>query len=122
MSERLQFNAAFGLDEVFARQLRGYAIPTSSTYLNLARNRTATGNVIYSPSAYLLFSFEYRHLQSAQSSVPLGARMSLVLGQRTSFRKHHDRQRSDRTFAATVEVGVNEVIDRSPKTGGCRAF
>jgi hypothetical protein len=31
---------------------------------NLARNRTITGNVIYSPSAYLLFSLEYRHLES----------------------------------------------------------
>jgi hypothetical protein len=64
-SERLQFNAAFGIDEVFANQLRQYAGPPSSTYLNLARNRTYTGNVIYSPSSYLLFSFEYRYLQSA---------------------------------------------------------
>ncbi len=31
---------------------------------NLARNRTFTGNVIYSPSAYLLFSLEYRRLES----------------------------------------------------------
>jgi hypothetical protein len=31
---------------------------------NLARNRTITGNVIYSPSAYLLFSLEYRRLTS----------------------------------------------------------
>ncbi len=64
-SERLQFNTAFGIDEVFAHQLRRYAGPPSSTYLNLARNRTYVGNVIYSPSAYLLFSFEYRYLQSA---------------------------------------------------------
>ena len=28
-------------------------------------NRTYTGNVIYRPSAYLLFSLEYRHLQSS---------------------------------------------------------
>jgi hypothetical protein len=65
LSERLQFNAAFGIDEVFAHQLRRYAGPASSTYLNLARNRTYTGNVIYSPSAYLLFSIEYRYLQSS---------------------------------------------------------
>jgi len=34
-------------------------------YQNLTINRTFTGNVIYSPSAYLLFSLEYRHIQSS---------------------------------------------------------
>lgn len=63
-SERLEFNAAYGMDNVFAGELRPYAVPGGSMYLNLARNRTYTGNVIYSPSAYLLFSLEYRHLQS----------------------------------------------------------
>jgi len=65
MSERVEFNAAFGLDNVFARELRRYAVPTGTMYQNLARNRTYTGNVIYTPSAYLLFSLEYRHLQSS---------------------------------------------------------
>jgi hypothetical protein len=40
-------------------------VPNGTPYQNLARNRTFTGNVIYSPSAYLLFSLEYRHLESA---------------------------------------------------------
>lgn len=61
-SERLQLNAAFGVDQVFARQLRPFA---AAGYQDLARNRTWMGNVIYSPSAYLLFSFEYRRLESA---------------------------------------------------------
>jgi hypothetical protein len=64
VNERVEFNAAFGLDNVFAAQLRRYAVPNGTPYQNLARNRTYTGNVIYSPSAYLLFSFEYRHLES----------------------------------------------------------
>lgn len=64
-SERLEFNAAYGLDEVFAGQLRPYYVPGGSPIENLARNRTYTGNVIYSPSAYLLFSLEYRRLESA---------------------------------------------------------
>jgi hypothetical protein len=64
-SERLEFNAAFGMDNVFAHDLHRYSIPGGGTYQNLARNRTWTGNVIYSPSAYLLFSFEYRYLTSA---------------------------------------------------------
>ena len=64
-SERLEFNAAFGLDNVFAQELRPYAVPGGTIYQNLARNRTYTGNVIYSPSAYLLFSLEYRHIDSS---------------------------------------------------------
>ncbi len=64
-SERLEFNAAFGIDNAFADDLHRYVIPSGSMYQRLARNRTWTGNVIYSPSAYLLFSFEYRYLASA---------------------------------------------------------
>lgn len=64
INERLEFNAAFGMDNVFARELRSYIVPSGTMYQNLARNRTFTGNVIYSPSAYLLFSLEYRRLES----------------------------------------------------------
>ncbi len=64
-NERLEFNAAFGLDNVFARELRPYFVAGGTMYQNLARNRTYTGNVIYSPTAYLLFSLEFRHLESA---------------------------------------------------------
>jgi hypothetical protein len=63
--ERLEFNAAYGMDNVFAGQLRHYYVAGGSMFQNLARNRTYTGNVIFSPSAYLLFSLEYRHLESA---------------------------------------------------------
>jgi hypothetical protein len=65
VNERLEFNAAFGLDNVFTGELRPYAVAGGTMFQNLARNRTYTGNVIYSPSAYLLFSLEYRHLQSS---------------------------------------------------------
>lgn len=65
LSERIQFNAAVGFDNVFAHELRPYAVSGGSIYQNLARNRTYTGNVIFSPSAYLLFSVEYRHLDSS---------------------------------------------------------
>ena len=64
-SEHLEFNAAFGMDNVFAKNLQFYPNPSGSPYQRLARNRTWTGNVIYSPSAYLLFSLEYRHIGSA---------------------------------------------------------
>jgi hypothetical protein len=63
--ERLQFNEAFGIDEIPAGQLRPYALATPVTYYNLARNRTMTANVIYSPSAYIQFSLEYRRIASS---------------------------------------------------------
>ena len=64
LSERLELNAAFGIDNAFADELRRYAVSGGTTYQNLSRNRTYTGNVIYSPSAYLKFSLEYRYLES----------------------------------------------------------
>lgn len=64
-SERLEFNVAFGTDQVPASQLRPFAGDAASYYLNQARNRTYTANVIYRPSAYLMFSTEYRHIQSS---------------------------------------------------------
>jgi hypothetical protein len=44
--------------------LRPYAVPGGNYYQNLARNRTFTGNVIFKPSASLLFSLEYRRIAS----------------------------------------------------------
>ena len=63
-NERLEFNADFGLDNAFARELRPYAVVGSSPYANLVRNATFFSNAIYSPTAYTLFSFEYRRLSS----------------------------------------------------------
>ena len=64
-TQKLDFNTAFGIDNVFAGQLRPYAVANGSAYQNIARNRTVFSNVIFSPSAYLLFSFEYRYLMTA---------------------------------------------------------
>ncbi len=65
ITERVEWNMAYGIDNVFANQLRPLALPVYAPYWNLARNRTAYANIIYSPSAYLLFSFEYRRLESS---------------------------------------------------------
>ena len=65
LTARLQFNAAFGTDQLFAHQLRPYARVPSTMYQSLARNQTFTVNTIFSPSAYLLFSLEYRHIASS---------------------------------------------------------
>jgi hypothetical protein len=68
--ESLEFNVAYGLDNAFARELRPFLTLGSGYYQNLARNSTFTSNVIYSPSAYTLFSVEYRRIDS---SVAIGA-------------------------------------------------
>jgi uncharacterized coiled-coil protein SlyX len=64
INERVELNGAFGLDEGFGGEVRRYSVATGSMYQNLARNQTFTGNVIYKPSASLLFSLEYRRLES----------------------------------------------------------
>ena len=56
-----------------AGQLRPFAAPSYTVYQNLARNRTFTGNVIYRPSAYLLFSLEYRRIESSLVNAPTNA-------------------------------------------------
>lgn len=84
VSERLQMNAAFGLDNVFAGELRHFFVPGGTIYQNLARNRTYTGNVIFSPSAYLMFSLEYRHLASSPVTGPPAE--SDVIGLGTGYR------------------------------------
>ena len=68
--QRLEFNEAAGIDNAFADQLRPYVVQSAGPYQVLARNRTITGNVIYSPSTYLDFSIEYRRVQSS----PVNAR------------------------------------------------
>ena len=64
-TQKLEFNTAFGIDNVFAGQLRPYAVANGSAYQNIARNRTIFSNVVFSPSSYLLFSLEYRYLLTA---------------------------------------------------------
>jgi hypothetical protein len=65
VGERLEFNAAYGLDDAFVHQMRPYLTVGSGYYQSLARNSTFTSNVIYSPSAYTLFSVEYRRIDSS---------------------------------------------------------
>ena len=66
MSERVSWNLGFGLDNAFAGPLRTAAqADETDIYSNIARNRTIYANVLYSPSAYLVLSAEYRHLYTA---------------------------------------------------------
>jgi hypothetical protein len=64
VNQRLEFNQAFGVDNAFTGQVRRYYVDNTNVYANLVRNQIFTGNVIYSPSNSLQFSFEYRHMNS----------------------------------------------------------
>ena len=65
-SQKLEFNAAFGLDNPTASEVR--AAVGSESYVGplLTQNRSGFVNFIYRPRSNLLFSTEYRHLQSLQ--------------------------------------------------------
>ena len=63
---KLEFNAGFGLDNPYSAQIR--AAGPSQPYLDgqhlLVQNRSGMVNFIYRPRSNLLFSTEYRYLQS----------------------------------------------------------
>jgi hypothetical protein len=69
-TERLEFNVAYGLDNAFAHEIRPFAFNAATAYQGLARNSTWFTNVIYSPTAYTLFSFEYRRIDSSYAIGP----------------------------------------------------
>jgi hypothetical protein len=80
-NERLEFNTAYGVDNPFANDIRISTLsdPTES-YPGLSRNRSVFGNVIYSPSSYLLFSLEYRKLWTNFAPGPTNATDVIGLG------------------------------------------
>jgi hypothetical protein len=80
IDERVELNGAFGMDDAFAKEVRRDSVVAGTMYQNLSRNRTYTGNVIYRPSAYLLFSLEYRHLESSPELGPPGGSNIIGLG------------------------------------------
>jgi hypothetical protein len=84
VNERLEFNEAIGIDNVPGYQLQPFLLPSPNEYYNLARNRTFTSNVIYKPSAYLLYSIEYRRIESSFVDSP--AARSDVIGVAAGYR------------------------------------
>jgi hypothetical protein len=67
-NEKLEWNAAFGQDTNFAKDLNAFPLSVvyQQSYLDpsIARNRSAFGNFIYRPRSDVLFSLEYRRLQT----------------------------------------------------------
>jgi hypothetical protein len=61
-ANKWEFNAAFGTDNPYARDLEYFQYPVSYGDPTLARNQGSLVNMIYRPRSDLLFSAEYRHL------------------------------------------------------------
>jgi len=61
-ANRWEFNAAFGMDNPYASDLKYFEYPQSYGDPTLARNQAGFVNMIYRPRSDLLFSAEYRHL------------------------------------------------------------
>jgi len=61
-AKKWEFNAAFGMDNPYASDLKYFQYPQSYGDATLARNQGSFMNMIYRPRSDLLFSAEYRHL------------------------------------------------------------
>ena len=62
---KLEWNASYGLDNSMAGDLRDYPVSAPGDYnAALARNRSGFFNFVYRPRSDLLFSVEYRRLQT----------------------------------------------------------
>jgi hypothetical protein len=61
-SNKLEFNAAFGMDNPYASDLKYFRYSQAYGDPTLARNQGSFVNMIYRPRSDLLFSAEYRHL------------------------------------------------------------
>jgi hypothetical protein len=66
-------NTGYGIDNPFSKEIRAEIQASDSptyVYPGLDRNRAFYSNVIYSPSAYLVFSLEYKRLWTNYFSSP----------------------------------------------------
>jgi hypothetical protein len=80
-TSKLEFNGAFGLDNPYAMDVRGF--PSSPGFpAPLLQNRSSLVNVIYRPRSDLLFSGEYRHLRTfdVDAGSPTADQINLIMG------------------------------------------
>jgi hypothetical protein len=64
--QKVEINTGYGIDNPFAKEINAAAL----SYPELARNRSFFSNAIFSPTAYLLFSLEYKRLWSNFNTGP----------------------------------------------------
>lgn len=83
-TERVEFNAAFGLDNPYADDIRAFPMGQTSSGLGptLKQNRSSFLNVIYKPHQNLLFSAQYDYLRTSQLDLnsQTGKQVNLMMG------------------------------------------
>jgi regulator of replication initiation timing len=67
---KIEINAAFGMDNPYARDLEHFLYPFSYGEAVLARNHSGFANIIYRPRSDLLFSAEYRRIVTESTTSP----------------------------------------------------
>lgn len=80
-TNKLEFNGAFGVDNPFAADVRGF--PLSASFpAPLLQNRSSLVNVIFRPRSDLLLSGEYRHLRTfdIDGGSPTADQINLMMG------------------------------------------
>jgi hypothetical protein len=63
-TSKLQFNAALGIDNPFANELREYGGNRTYYLQPLSKNESALVNFIYQPRSDIVFSMEFRRLKT----------------------------------------------------------
>ena len=82
LTSKLEANGAFGDDNAYTRNIRGFATDANNFGPILGRNRAALGNLIFRPRSDLLFAAEFRRLRSFpvySSSISLN-QVNLAMG------------------------------------------
>ena len=67
-TEAVEINAAYGEDNPFASDLRRFPLSYGYSYTHISRNQSELFNVIFRPRTDLLFSLEYRHINTRETN------------------------------------------------------
>jgi len=80
-TSKLEFNGAFGVDNPYASDVRGFSLSPGFP-APLLQNRSSLVNVIYRPRSDLLLSGEYRHLRTfdIDAGSPTADQVNLMMG------------------------------------------
>ncbi len=82
LTPKLEINGAFGEDDAFASDVRGFATDANNFGEILGRNRSTLGNLIYRPRSDLLLSAEFRRLHTfpIYDSASITNQVNLAMG------------------------------------------
>jgi regulator of replication initiation timing len=81
-TRKIEINTAFGVDNPYAKDLNYFQYPQSYLGAPLSRNRAGFANVIYRPRSDLLFSAEYRQMEtnSIETGLSGAGHLNLMMG------------------------------------------